>query len=269
MTTLNSEWAHEILKNFGLDMEARNCLAKNQQLIEIAAIAYLNRGFGALNGEAANKLAKENRLIEAAIAVEKERQLKEKDQQVSQPAAVAADGNDLSSQKTILLERAHRILKSVGLDAEARNCLARNKQLIDIANVVENGEDFRELEKEVLNKLAKEDGLMELSNALKKHTQYGIQIKKAINRLAQTDRLTDIQNAIGKEIRRAIRVESANLTKDICAQYISAARRHRSAASRDLIPRISEIPFISERQQSTVKEQVNATLRAPDDSRKF
>ncbi|MBI5641047.1 MAG: hypothetical protein HZA17_11540 [Nitrospirae bacterium] len=163
--------AHEILKDFGLDVEARNCLAQNHQLIDIATIIFMNKGLGDLDEETANRLAKENRLLRVARTIAKELDPNNTDREITQASPVSVDETNLSNQKAVLLEKAHGILKKIGLDVEARNCLAKDGQLLNIAALAES-KGFGELEAVTLNTLAKENRIMEAVSYIEQGTMF-------------------------------------------------------------------------------------------------
>lgn len=56
------------------------------------------------------------------------------------------------------IEKAHQVLKNIGLDVESRNCLAQNEQLIYVAELAESGGGLK-LDNDIINRLAKENRL--------------------------------------------------------------------------------------------------------------
>lgn len=78
-----TEQAHQILKNAGLDSESRKCLARNNQLLDIAKLVMRNREYLGSDKKTfiglANKLAMENRINDLAVVIENSMWLTESD----------------------------------------------------------------------------------------------------------------------------------------------------------------------------------------------
>lgn len=160
--------AHWILEDVGLDAESRACLLRKKQLVAVALLAEQDKTLGGLNKNILNKLAKENRLLEIAQA---------------------------HAQGVMTTLKANQILKDMGLDADSRNCLAKNKQLIEMALLAKKVKEFSGLEKSVINELAKESRLLEIARA---HAQGLMTILKAHQILKDIGLDVDYRNCLAK-----------------------------------------------------------------------
>lgn len=105
---------------------------------------------------------------------------------------------------TIDFEKAHRILKDIGLDAEMRNCLARNKQLIPIADIVfKNNKYLTAQDKSNISTIAQSnpEGL-----------------KEAIGKLAEKIKKTSLKIDI-KRLSDSLTTERNNLIRKVYKEY--------------------------------------------------
>jgi len=193
--------AHEILEGVGLDAESRTCLLQKRQLVAVALLAEQDKTLGGLSKTTLNKLAKENRLLEIAQAHAK-------------------------GIMTVL--NAHQILKDLGLDVDSRNCLAKNKQLIDIAKLVIRNREYLGSDKktfiDLANKLAMKNRINDLTVVIENsmwltESDLTTMVKSLQGRAQKVKTIIEILPP--KSRKKRIEANLNNIIKGVYKEYIS------------------------------------------------